>query len=105
VPNAAAHAEFSDAERRRHHVDAEHVLELALPLLEQAAGSAVEGSVSPRHDPVDAIEEALNSGGDFQEVILSTLPRHVSSWVHARVPERIAHHGLEVHTVVALGRG
>ena len=38
VPNPAAHAEITDAERHRHHEDGEHVLELALPLFEQAAG-------------------------------------------------------------------
>ena len=57
--------------------EAEQVLESALPLLEQAAGGAVEGSVSTRHDPMDVIEEALHDG-DFHEVILSTLPHHIS---------------------------
>jgi hypothetical protein len=103
VPNPASHAEISDAERRRHYEDAEHVLELALPLLQQAAGRPVEGSVSPRHDPMDAIEEALHDG-DFHEVIISTLPRHVSRWLHAELPERVAHLGLPVTTVVAPAR-
>ena len=49
------------------------MLALALPLIEDAAGGAAEGSVSFRHDPMDAIEEALR-GGDFHEIILSTLP-------------------------------
>src|SRR6185312_8178647 len=62
VPNPAPHAEISDRERRRHHEDAEHVLELALPLLEEAAGAPVTGAVSPRHDPMDAIEETLHDG-------------------------------------------
>jgi uncharacterized membrane-anchored protein len=103
VPNPAAHAEITDAERRRHHVDAEHVLELALPLLEGAAGRPVEGSVSSRHDPMDAIEEALHDG-EFHEVILSTLPQHVSHWLRTDLPRRVAHLGVPVTTVTAPGR-
>jgi nucleotide-binding universal stress UspA family protein len=36
-----------------------HALALALPLVDQAAGQTVIGSVSARHDPMDAIEEIL----------------------------------------------
>jgi uncharacterized membrane-anchored protein len=100
VPNAAPHAEISDAERRRHYEDAQNVLELALPLLDEAAGTRVDGSVSPRHDPMDAIEEALHDG-EFHEVILSTLPQHISRWLHAELPKRVEHLGLPVTTVVA----
>ena len=103
VPNAAPHAEITDAERRRHHLEAEDVLELALPQLELAAGGRVEGSVSSRHDPMDAIEEALHDG-EFDEVILSTLPRHVSRWLHDDLPSRIEHLGLRVTTVIAPAR-
>jgi len=102
VPNPAPHAEISDAERRRHHEDAEHVLALALPLLQDAAGGHVTGSVSPRHDPMDAIEETVHDG-DVHEVIISTLPRHVSRWLHAGIPERVRHLGLPVTTVTARG--
>jgi uncharacterized membrane-anchored protein len=104
VPNPAAHAEITDAERRRHHLHAEHVLELALPLLEAAAvGGVVDGAVSSRHDPMDAIEEALHDG-EFHEVILSTLPQHVSGWLKADLPGRVEHLGLPVTTVTAPGR-
>src|SRR5690349_6247786 len=102
VPNPAPHAEISDAERRRHHEDAEHVLALALPILQDAAGGPVTGSVSPRHDPMDAIEETVHDG-DVHEVIISTLPRHVSRWLHAGIPERVRHLGLPVTTVTARG--
>ena len=100
VPNPADHAEITDAERRRHHLEAENVLALALPLLDKAAGTHVEGSVSSRHDPMDGIEEALHDG-EFHEVILSTLPSHVSNWLRADLPSRIAHLGLPVTTVTA----
>ncbi|MBA3843185.1 MAG: hypothetical protein H0X39_11340 [Actinobacteria bacterium] len=104
VPNAAPHAEITDGERRRHHLEAENMLALALPLLDGAAGAHVEGSVSSRHDPMDAIEEALHDGG-FHEVILSTLPLHVSHWLRADLPGRIARLGIPVTTVTAPQRG
>jgi hypothetical protein len=103
VPNPAEHAELTEAERHHKHTEGEHVLELALPLLEQASGRAAEGSVSTRHDPMDAIEETLQSG-NFDEIIVSTLPRHVSRWLHVDLPHRLAHLGLPVTTVVAEGR-
>ena len=88
-----------DAER--HSVaEGEQVLALAVPLLEEAAHRPVSGSVSARHDPMDAIEETL-LGGDFDEIILSTLPRNVSRWLHLDLPRRVAHLGLQVTTVVA----
>ncbi len=93
VPNPADHAEITDAERRRHHLEAENVLALALPLLDNAAGTHVEGSVSSRHDPMDAIEEALHDG-EFHEVILSTLPAHVVQLAASRPtePHRTSRH-------------
>jgi hypothetical protein len=80
--------------------EGEQVLALALPLIERAAGGPAEGSVSPRHDPMDAIEETLHDG-DFDEIILSTLPRPVSRWLHLDLPHRVAHLGLPLTTVVA----
>jgi hypothetical protein len=52
---------------------------------------------------MDAIEEALHDG-EFHEVILSTLPRHISNWLHADLPARVAHLGLPVTTVIAPAR-
>jgi hypothetical protein len=83
--------------------DGEHVLVLALPLLDEAAGSHVEGSLSIRHDPMDAIEETLHDE-DFDEIILSTLPWAVSRWLHLDLPHRVAHLGLPLTTVIAQER-
>jgi hypothetical protein len=85
------------------HPDFRHgdqVLALALPLLDEAAGSDVTGSVSIRHDPMDAIEEAVATG-DYDEIILSTLPHHVSEWLHLDLPSRVAHLGLPLTSVLA----
>jgi uncharacterized membrane-anchored protein len=100
VPNPAPHAEITDAERRRHHAEAERLLAAALPKLSEAVGAPVEGSVSARHDPFDAIEEALHDG-DFDEVIVSTLPHRISQWLHGDLPHRLDRLHLPVTTVTA----
>jgi hypothetical protein len=49
---------------------------------------------------MDAIEETLYAG-DYDEIILSTLPRAVSHWLHIDLPRRVAHLGLPLTTVIA----
>lgn len=49
---------------------------------------------------MDAIEEALMAAS-FDEIVLSTLPHHVSRWLHVDLPHRVAHLGLPVTTVTA----
>jgi hypothetical protein len=49
---------------------------------------------------MDAIEEALHDG-DYDEIILSTLPRGVSAWLHIDLPHRVSHLGLPLTTVIA----
>jgi uncharacterized membrane-anchored protein len=100
IPNLAEHAELTDAEREHRHADGERMLDLALPLVQEAGGGAVEGSVSYRHDPMDAIEETLHDGA-FDEIILVTLPHRVSRWLHTDLPHRVAHLGVPVTTVTA----
>jgi hypothetical protein len=81
--------------------EGEQVLALALPLIEEACGGCpTDGTVSPRHDPMDAIEETLHEE-DFDEIILSTLPPHASRWLHMDLPSRVAHLGLPLTLVVA----
>jgi uncharacterized membrane-anchored protein len=100
IPNLAEHTALTEAEREHRLDDGKRMLELALPVIQEAAGGAAEGSVSYRHDPMDAIEEALHDG-EFHELILSTLPHSVSNWLHIDLPHRVSHLGLPVTTVIA----
>jgi hypothetical protein len=102
VPNpASADWHPPRQERTRRKMSAgELVLAEALPLIEAAARRPTDGSVSIRHDPMDAIEETLYKG-DFDEIILSTpAPARVSRWLHVDLPRRVAHLGLPLTTVI-----
>jgi hypothetical protein len=74
-------------------------LELALPLLDDAAGGHVEGVLGDS-DPFVAARDLLASGG-FDEVIVSTLPEHVSRWLRRDLPHRIEQLGVPVMVVTA----
>ncbi|WP_028058936.1 hypothetical protein [Candidatus Solirubrobacter pratensis] len=82
--------------------EAEQTLELAVPLLERAAGSHVEGIVGDP-EPLAAIQDAINVHG-FDEIIISTLPSRVSRWLKLDLPSKAAGLGLPVTTVTASGR-
>jgi hypothetical protein len=82
--------------------EAEQTLELALPLLEEAAGGPVEGMVGDP-EPLAAIQDAIHLHG-FDEIIISTLPTRVSKWLKLDLPHKAAGLGLPVTTVTATGR-
>ena len=75
------------------------VLELAIPLLEEAAGAPVEGMVGDP-SPMNAIQDAINLHG-FDEVIISTLPARVSKWLKLDLPSKLTGLRLPVTTVTA----
>jgi hypothetical protein len=82
--------------------EAEETLELALPLLGDAAGGEVDGMVGDP-EPLAAIQDAVNVRG-FDEIILSTLPQRFSRWLRLDLPSKAAGLGLPVTTVTARGR-
>jgi hypothetical protein len=81
--------------------DAQRRLDTALPLLSAAAGLTVVGIVGS-HDPVAAVQDALNLLG-FDEVIVSTLPAHLSRWLRLDLPRKIGALGFPVTEIVSAG--
>ena len=102
VPSAASGLHRVMDPEDADHGEAESVLELAIPLLEEAAGSHVEGMVGDA-EPLAAIQDAINLHG-FDEIIISTLPKRVSRWMRLDLPSKAAGLGLPVTTVTASGR-
>lgn len=92
LPQLAAEFEFGDEEARK-------TLELALPLLEEAAGGTVTGMIGPP-DALRAVERALVHE-HFDEVIISTLPERVSHWLRRDLPARVERLGVPVTVVTA----
>jgi hypothetical protein len=79
--------------------EAEATIELALPLLEEAAGGPVDAMIGVP-EPLAAIQDAVNLHG-FDEIIISTLPTRVSKWLKLDLPHKAAGLGLPVTTVTA----
>jgi hypothetical protein len=79
--------------------EAQDVIDSACPLLGDAAGARIEGIIGS-HDPVAAVEDALNVHG-FDEVIVSTLPARASRWLHLDLPSKVAGMGVPVTRVGA----
>ena len=102
VPNTAhglhkvVDAEDQDAN------EAQHVVDLAVPLLDEAAGAHVESMIGDPN-PLDAIQDAVNMHG-FDEIIISTLPTRVSRWLKLDLPNKLNGLGLPVTTVTAQDR-
>jgi hypothetical protein len=82
--------------------EAEATIELALPLIESAAGAPVDAMIGVP-EPLAAIQDAINLHG-FDEVIISTLPTRVSKWLRLDLPHKVAGLGLPVTVVTAQSR-
>jgi len=77
-------------------------VELATPLLDQAAGAHVDAMIGAT-DAFEAVRTALQEG-DFDEVLISTLPQRVSHWLHRDLPSRVGQLGVPVSVVTAADR-
>jgi hypothetical protein len=75
------------------------VLEQALPMLSGAAGSEVTGSTGDA-EPLMAIQDAVNLG-NYDEIIISTLPKKVSRWLKLDLVSKTRALGLPVTHVEA----
>ena len=79
--------------------EAHAVLDAALPKLSEAAGSTVTGSLGDA-EPLSAIQDAINLG-NYDEIIISTLPRRVSRWLRLDLVSKTRGLGLPVIHVEA----
>jgi len=79
--------------------EAAKTIELAVPLLEEAAAGRVEAIVGDT-DPFVAVKTALERS-QFDEVIVSTLPRRVSHWLRLDLPARVERLEVPVTVVTA----
>jgi hypothetical protein len=77
--------------------EARSVIDKAIPMLSEAAGSPVEGIVGDP-DPVAAVQDAINLHS-FDEVIISTLSARLSRWLKLDLPSKVSGMGLPVTTV------
>ena len=82
--------------------EAKKTLELAMPLLEEAAKGPVAGLVGPS-DALLAVERTLVKE-HYDEVLISTLPGRVSAWLKRDLPARVERLGLPVTVVQAKQR-
>jgi hypothetical protein len=74
-------------------------LELAIPLLEEAARGHVDGIIGDS-DPHVAIRDTVTNVG-IDEIIISTLPVRVSRWLRRDLPRRAKEFGIPVTVVTA----
>ncbi len=79
--------------------EAERVLADALPKLSQVAGQEVTGSIGDS-EPLAAIQDAINLG-NYDEVIISTLPLGVSRWLKLDLISKARGLGLPITHVLA----
>ncbi|MCA1587986.1 MAG: universal stress protein [Chloroflexi bacterium] len=69
------------------HEEAAAQLELALKLLRQTLDAEVTGNVGVA-DPMGAIADTLHER-EIDEIIISTLPRRLSKWMHLDLPSKV----------------
>ncbi len=82
--------------------EAEERLEVAIPLISEAAGEAILGVVgSP--EPLAAVQDALNLLG-FDEVIISMLPVRLSRWFRLDLARKVRALGVPVTEVITGAR-
>ena len=77
---------------------ADWTLETALRLMKPVARGNVEGLVGGR-DPFESVQDAVRQG-NFDEIIISTLPRRASKWLRRDLIRRVEGLGIPVTAIV-----
>ena len=95
---ARAELHLLHPERHDKAAEAEVALRRALPRIESAAGGPVVGSISVRHDPMDAVEETIFSE-PVDEIMLALPTHHLAARLHQDLHHRLSHFGLPVTDV------
>ncbi len=95
---ARAEVHLLHPERHDKATEAERAMRAMLPELERAAGAPIIGSVSVRHDPMDAIEETMFAE-PVDEILLALPEGHLATRLHQDLAHRLAHFGVPVSHV------
>jgi hypothetical protein len=77
--------------------DSDWSLQTAVKLLERAAGSPVNGFTGGE-DALESIREAI-AGGNYDDVLISTLPKRRSEWLRKDLPTRVEELGVPVSVI------
>jgi hypothetical protein len=73
-------------------------VETATKLLARAAGANVDGHVGGGQDPFESIRAEV-AGGQYDDILISTLPKRRSEWLRKDLPTRVEALGLPVHVI------
>ncbi|MGB8351015.1 MAG: hypothetical protein WCE47_11355 [Gaiella sp.] len=77
-----------------------HLLATSLPDLTRATGTEIEGRVAESPNAFDDIVAELDRR-EYSEIILETIPAHVSHWLHVDLSQRLASLGYPLTTIPA----
>jgi hypothetical protein len=96
---ARAEVHLLHPERHEKAAEAERALRETLPRLEaRLGGRRVVGSVSVRHDPMDAVEETIESE-PITEIMLHVREHTLTRRLHQDLAHRLASRGLPIQVI------